>query len=150
MKHSDVLEMLGLQQGVTPGEIEKAITIRKGELESKMASAPTDALKAKFQTMLDKVTAAEESLTSSAKTASPLSQTKMADLPGMAPVADNATQQIIETGVVLAGRYEIKELIGQGGMGSVYRAHDTNRNEDIAIKMLLPSLLKNEQARERF
>ncbi len=34
------------------------------------------------------------------------------------------------------GAYEIKDLIGEGGMGQVYRARDTKLNRDVAIKVL--------------
>ena len=34
------------------------------------------------------------------------------------------------------GRYEIRSLIGAGGMGEVYRAHDEKLNRDVAIKVL--------------
>ena len=34
------------------------------------------------------------------------------------------------------GPYEVTALIGEGGMGEVYRAHDTKLNRDVALKVL--------------
>jgi len=46
--------------------------------------------------------------------------------------------------------YEIKSLIGQGGMGAVYLAEHTKLNRKVAIKVLLPQFHKNEEIRARF
>src|SRR3954468_14053517 len=40
------------------------------------------------------------------------------------------------TGEVIAGRYELEELVGKGGMSSVYRAHDRLLERKVAIKLL--------------
>ena len=45
------------------------------------------------------------------------------------------TEQVLTPGTRL-GSYEIKALIGQGGMGEVYRARDTKLDRDVAIKIL--------------
>lgn len=42
-------------------------------------------------------------------------------------------------GTILNGRYEIKEMIGMGGMAFVYQAYDRVHQKDIGIKELCPS-----------
>ena len=37
---------------------------------------------------------------------------------------------------VLAGRYELRDRVGQGGMSVVWRARDLVLNRDVAVKML--------------
>jgi serine/threonine protein kinase len=40
------------------------------------------------------------------------------------------------------GVYEVRELIGAGGMGEVYRGHDIKLNLSVALKILLIRLLR--------
>jgi len=48
------------------------------------------------------------------------------------------------------GPYELSALIGEGGMGQVYRARDTELHRDVAIKILPPVFALNEDRRARF
>jgi serine/threonine-protein kinase len=53
-------------------------------------------------------------------------------------------------GDVLADRYELEELVGTGGMSSVYRAHDSVLERKVALKVLHPQLTGEQEYVERF
>jgi serine/threonine protein kinase len=48
------------------------------------------------------------------------------------------------------GRYEVDSLIASGGMGDVYRAHDTRLNRKVALKVLATSVLADPERLIRF
>jgi CheY-like chemotaxis protein len=54
------------------------------------------------------------------------------------------------TGQMFAGRYLIETVLGRGGMGTVYKAKDTELGEVLAIKTLRPELVADDDSRERF
>jgi CheY-like chemotaxis protein len=56
----------------------------------------------------------------------------------------------LPTGELFAGRFEILEEVGQGGMGIVYRALDRQLGEQVGIKTLHSELLMDETVIERF
>jgi serine/threonine protein kinase/tetratricopeptide (TPR) repeat protein len=61
----------------------------------------------------------------------------------IAPVQDSTQEQAL-------GRYRITGKIGAGGMGEVYLAQDTRLGREVAIKVLPPGALQDENARSRF
>src|SRR5689334_1913746 len=56
----------------------------------------------------------------------------------------------LQPGSLLAGRYQIVKMLGEGGMGAVYRAHDIELEREVAVKVIRPELARNAQVLQRF
>jgi serine/threonine protein kinase len=54
----------------------------------------------------------------------------------------------VATGRVVAGRYELSTLIGQGGMGQVWTAYDQRLDRRVAVKLLRPDKVAGAEAEE--
>lgn len=65
-------------------------------------------------------------------------------------VSSLRTKPTSEAGVVLGGRYEVKGLIGRGGMARIYLATDRQTGEPVAVKMLDALHLRSADSRIRF
>ena len=52
--------------------------------------------------------------------------------------------------MVISGRYLIRELLGEGGMGSVYLAEHTHMKKRVALKLLHPEMSDNPEVSARF
>ena len=57
---------------------------------------------------------------------------------------------LLQIGAVLGNRYEILELLGEGGMGAVYKAADREVGRIVALKVIRPEMASNPEILARF
>jgi serine/threonine protein kinase len=157
--------LLGIGSTASHSEIETAWQRRQEEVLGQLRQVRNGEERLALTNKLDSLQAARDLLLSAAEPSSQrgaaagagLSHTKLADLPGgdafdtASGTGGNRAQILsLKAGDRLSGRFEIQQQIGAGGMGVVYRALDTNRDEAIALKVMQPGLLSNDAAKQRF
>lgn len=75
-------------------------------------------------------------------------------LPGIEEAVHTKTLETpteeLTTGSIFAGRYQIIEELGKGGMGRVYKALDKETKEKIALKLIKPDIASDKKTIERF
>ena len=62
----------------------------------------------------------------------------------------NARPQDPRVGLILDSKYKLLESLGQGGMGSIFRAQRLHIGDEVAVKLLHHDLVREQQALERF
>jgi serine/threonine protein kinase len=65
-------------------------------------------------------------------------------------MAAPAAEGVKRLGTLISGRYLIRELLGEGGMGSVYLAEHTHMKKRVALKLLHPEMSDNAEVSARF
>jgi eukaryotic-like serine/threonine-protein kinase len=83
-------------------------------------------------------------------------------LPRMAPVTRQnpppaavtpgspSASALLQPGILLGNRYQIIHMLGEGGMGAVYKAKDIELDRVIALKVIRPELASNPEILQRF
>jgi tetratricopeptide (TPR) repeat protein/predicted Ser/Thr protein kinase len=66
------------------------------------------------------------------------------------PASEAASKGQLEPGTVLAERFEILQLLGQGGMGAVYKGRDLELDRLVALKLIRPDLASHPEILRRF
>ncbi|MGA8266661.1 MAG: protein kinase, partial [Candidatus Acidiferrales bacterium] len=61
-----------------------------------------------------------------------------------------ATGASLAPGTILGTRYEIVQMLGQGGMGAVYKAKDRELERFVALKVIRPQLAMDPEILARF
>lgn len=62
-------------------------------------------------------------------------------------VRGSGSSRPVAVGDILGARYEVRKVLGRGGMGVVVVAHDRTLGADVAIKLLRPELAGNAAGR---
>jgi serine/threonine protein kinase/Tfp pilus assembly protein PilF len=68
---------------------------------------------------------------------------------GVTETIETTTNELTR-GTTFAGRYEIIEELGRGGMGKVYRVEDTKLKQEVALKLIKPEIASDKKTIERF
>jgi serine/threonine protein kinase len=59
-------------------------------------------------------------------------------------------RETLGRGILFAGRYEVIEALGVGGMGEVYRVEDKKVGQEVALKLIKPEIAANKKTIDRF
>jgi eukaryotic-like serine/threonine-protein kinase len=71
-------------------------------------------------------------------------------VPAQGGIVTAGAPKALGPGTVLGDRYEIVKMLGQGGMGAVYRAHDRELEREVALKVIRSDMAANPEILRRF
>lgn len=152
MDRAAARQLLGLDSAqASQGDIERAWQQKDDELARRIIAATSEQQRATLATEQELLADALRLLLGAPLAAECVRKSQLRNVayaPTHAPGV--ATARLLEPGEVLRGRYRIIRLLDQGGMGAVYEAEDQQDGERIAIKVLLPALVADPEARQRF
>lgn len=73
----------------------------------------------------------------------------LGERPSFTKTLETSTDEL-RRGTLVAGRYEVIEELGQGGMGKVFRVEDKKIKAEIALKLIRPDISMDQKTIERF
>jgi len=133
--------------------------VAEGDYDAKVEVTTSDEigeLATSFRRMVEELKAKQQLV--ELLTSGPQAETTPMDTTGGGVVVTTAARRqvagaagMLQPGTTFANRYDIKGILGMGGMGVVYRAWDSQLGEFVAIKMLRTDAMQGEPAAlERF
>ena len=137
-----VRKLAGVARRVAEGDYEAKVEVASRDEVGELASA--------FRRMVEELKAKQELV--AAMSASAGEETQRIYTPGGGVATPTVARQLerdggmLQPGTSFAGRYEIKGVLGMGGMGVVYRAWDAELGELVAIKTLRMDAAQSEPA----
>jgi serine/threonine-protein kinase len=147
-----VQQLVGMTRQIAEGQYSGQITVKsKDEIGELAAAFQRMAAELKEKDALLEYMGQQSSEATVKLTADQLGQVKGGGA-GTATLKLVTDQEgMIKVGSVFNDRYEIKEVLGVGGMGVVYRARDKELDENVAIKTLKAEAVENDATSlERF
>jgi serine/threonine-protein kinase len=136
-----VRALVGLTRRVADGDYETPVEVTSRDEIGQLAAA--------FRKMVEELQAKQqlvEYLSGSDQATQPV-YTAGGDVASATMVRSVAAGTgMVQVGQVFAGRYEVKSILGMGGMGIVYRAWDTELGEAVAIKTLKGDAMASDPA----
>ena len=134
-----------VQQNATPvTEIDPSIPARLGAVVSKCLERDVSKRYQTIREILDDLLGDTQTLGSS-------SSSGTNSTPSGAPPGPSAISLAeLGPGSEFGPRYRIESVIGEGGMGKVYKAHDSDLDRTVALKLVRPELARDASSLQRF
>ena len=144
MNQDEARKILGMNEGDT--DALDSFTRRKKLITDRLNTATSESLKSQYRGMLTQLEMAAAATSGITHQALPADQKALNGSLVSGPVPEDRqsnTDITLLSAQTLSNRYRIREEIGRGNTGIVFRAFDSKRQEIISIKALNPELMTN-------